>query len=470
MSYPKIKDGSYIYILLYLALTAIIARYSVAVTTVIILIVLIVVLYQITIKVGKENLLIITMPVQRIFIEIGFALKPFYLVIALIIFIYLVKSALSLRVEKSIFAIRKPDSFFLLCLLFVLSLLFATVINGAHVVSFRHIIVLIIVITGAFFVYRSINSFSDISKLFDVYLVTGLIMGVIGLLLYGLFFINPGLCSPGSLFEGVTFDYERAWSWPLLQSVEISSNAYAMTLLPFMFIAIYKFKIEWKLSRKIYIAFIFALLFVNLLLSFSRAGVMAFFAAYFTLILIRLKSIKSWVMLFAIIFVFIIGWPVIMELYKIYSIMKGSSPGSEVVMLSNRDELLLRSWEIYLQHPLFGVGQGLIVEPEYLGKQSHNTYIELLAENGIFVFTIFILICAIVIKRIIAVYKLIIDDSSLNLYFTPLVLGFIALTIAIIPTSAITSLVLWVHFAVILAFHKVVVKEGVLKMRSHLLV
>lgn len=403
-------------------------------------------------RIGVEFFLVFTAPIHRIYLNIGFALKPFYL----IVFLFFLSQAVS---QSNPSFTVKVNRLFLAVLCFFASMLIATAANGAQVTSLRHLIVMSFVVLGSWILYSRIDSIEDVRKVAAVYLHSGMLTALLGLGLYGLFFVRPGLCGEGSLFEGVTYDPERPWSWPMLQSVDVGSNGYAMSLIPFLFVAVGSIIYSKEGSRKIYSFVVFSLLLANLFFTFSRGGMVAFFAALMLMFfLIEIPRRIKWVVSASVIAAICVSAPAIVELYKVYSFMKGAYSGEGSDLMSSRGELFFASLEVFLKNPLFGVGQGTIGDPQLVGKQSHNTYIELLAENGIFVFAIFMaLVCTILFRsrKMLKSLKSL-EDYNLILSF---VIGLIALLIAAIPTSAITMTLFWMQLAVTIACIRVIQRQ-----------
>lgn len=404
-------------------------------------------------KFGFESLLIFTAPIHRIFFDLGVAVKSYYIIVLLAVLLALV------RKQSSAFPLKK-DVTFKLIIAFVVSIFIATLLNGANVVSFRHIGVLAFVLTGAYLIYRKITTIDDMRRMTKIYLSVGLFLGITGLAFYGVYYISPELCVEGSLFDGVTVDLERYWAWPMLQSVDVGSNGYAMTLIPFLFVSLGLVLSAKELKTRLYAVVVFLLLFINLFLTFSRGGMVAFFlvAAVIILLSSRSRVVKLLYVMF-LLFSFPLVYQYAGDLYVTYSTMKGAYSGAGSDLMSSRGELFFSSLDVFFANPVFGIGQGIIIDPRYVGKQSHNTYIELLAENGVGTFLLFIMVLVSLSRKMLYIHK----QAHINkqYYFCmPFLFGMIGLMVAAIPTSAITMTLLWIHIAVILAFYNVIKSES----------
>lgn len=399
-------------------------------------------------KYGLIGLLILTAPIQRLFIQVGFALKPLYVVIAIMIFMNIWK-------KRGVSLTITTNRYFQLVFFFLLSVLVSAIANGAPITSLRHIVVFVFVFSGCYLLYGKIKSREDIHRLVNIYLFTGLILGLSGLMFYAIYFVSPERVVLGSVLEGVAYDVERSWVLPQLQSVDVGSNGYAMSLLPFLFVALGSALAPGARGKKLYAALIFALLFANLILTFSRGGVISFLVAATGMIFfVRGHNLAKWCGIVASLVLLLAFSRELLEIYEAYSFLKGAYSGDVGNLLSSRDRLFWASLNVFLDHPLFGVGQGLIGEDQFVGKQSHNTYIELLAENGIITFSIFIILMGFLFQKIIYLYRRI---DSLDMYYAFLSFTFamVALLIAAIPTSAITISLFWIQITVIVAMSRI---------------
>ena len=236
-------------------------------------------------KYGLAGLLILTAPINRLFIDVGFALKPYYIFVIGLFLINIWQK------RDAVLTVTANRDFKIVYLL--LSICISAIANGAPVVSLRHIVVFVFVFSGCYLLYQGTRSFADLRRLIDTYLVTGLMLGLSGLAFYAIFLVRPELVVEGSLFEGVTYDPKHPWTLPALQAVDIGSNGYAMTLLPFLLVSIVSMFGPGTRTRKLYAAMITTLLFINLFLTFSRGGMTSFLVATFALLFFA--RVNKWV-------------------------------------------------------------------------------------------------------------------------------------------------------------------------------
>ena len=407
------------------------------------------ILISVSKKYGLVSLLILSAPIHRLAIDVGFSLKLFYIVTFVLFFVSLLES------RKKLYTIKVNDYFFLIFLFFI-SVVLSALMNGASIVSIRRIGVFSLVFFGCYFLYVKTNTVEDLERLQNVYLLTGLLLGISGLFFYVFYFFYPELYVEGGFFDAVTHDKLRLHTWPLLQSFDVGSNGYAMTLVPFIFVAIGSLlSPASRFNKKFYAALVMLLLMVNLGLTFSRGTLIAVLLTILVLVFYikRHRMIKFTAVISM--FLLLIFSSQLFQLYKGYSYLKGSYSGENTALLSERDQLLTSSLNTYAENPVFGVGQGNIVEPRYVGKQTHNTYVELLAENGIFSFFIFMLIMIFLFRKIQFLNK---NSHHPRIYyiFISFTFGLLGILIAAIPTSAITMPLFWIQLTLVFSMARIV--------------
>ena len=407
------------------------------------------ILISVSKKYGIVSLLILSAPIHRLSIDIGFSFKLFYMVTFLLFYVRLFER------RKKPYTI-KFDNFIFLIFLFISSVVLSALMNGLSIVSVRHIGVFLLVFLGCYLLYEKTNTVEDLERLQSIYLLTGFLLGISGLFFYVFYFFYPKLYVEGGFFDAVTYDRLRPHTWPLLQSFDVGSNGYAMTLVPFIFVAIgCLLSPTSRFKKKSYAALVMLLLMVNLGLTFSRGTLLATLLTMFVLVFYikRHRMIKYTAVIS--LFLLLIFSSQVFQWYKGYSYLKGSYSGENSALLSERDQLLISSLNVYVENPLFGVGQGNIVEPRYVGKQTHNTYVELLAENGIFSFSIFILIIILLFIKIQFLSKNS-HHSGIYYIFISFTFGLVGVLTAAIPTSAITMPLFWIQLTLVFSMARVV--------------
>lgn len=397
-------------------------------------------LWQVGMRYGVLGLLIVSSPIHRLSVDIGFSLKLLYLVI-------LAAIAMNMwRATGDPFVVR-TNRFFRMCLWLFGAMLLSTLVNGATATSLRHLIVLAFVFAGCYLVQSELRTQRNIAQLVDIYLLTGLVLGISGLAFYGLYLFAPGLSSPGGLFDAVTYDPDRTWTVPVLQSVDVGSNAYALSVLPFLFIALG----EWarpRNPRRAYPVAVASLLFANLLLTFSRGGVIAFVVTVLPWVFLQRRRPFLKVAVALAMFAAVPFAPRALDMYREYSYLKGSFSGEDEALLSGRLALVASSLDVARKNPVFGVGEGNITEAQNLGKQAHNTYLELLAENGILAFAIAAILFGVLVRQAFRARRAFADDWVWSVFMS-FGFGLVSLLVALIPTSALTMPLLWIQGTVV---------------------
>lgn len=228
----------------------------------------------------------------------------------------------------------------------------------------------------------------------------------------------------------------------MLEVFEMSPALYGLALIPPFFFVLQRIKMQNDFTRKSIYFIFFLIISINIFLTFSRGTVLAIILSiiFFQFLKFRFRLLPKFFLGTILIFVLFSNY--FDEGYKYYSILKGSNPDSEVVIYSNRDYLASQSIKLFLNNPIIGVGQGHI--SDFLGKHAHNTYLEMLAENGIFSFLIFLMIILLVFFKGFYVLRNINLTKSEKDIFEPIYLSFITLCVALIPSSAISSSIFWI--------------------------
>ena len=393
-------------------------------------------------RLGAVGLLVLTSPIHRPSLDVGFSLKAFYVVIAGLI-------ALNLwRARGDPFRLRL-NTFAHLALLFLGAVVVSLLINGATNASVSHVVVFALVFAGCYLVLARLRGPDDVQRVVDAYLLTGLFLGLTGLIFYSLWFIAPALYVPGSLFDAVTYNPDQPWTLPLLQGVDIGSNGYALNLLPFTFVAL-GVSMNSEARRRRWLGLVTsALLFLNLVLTGSRGGFLAFLGAALVWAFTLPRRTVLKVTLAAILLALTPLAPRAVDLYRQYSYLKGVYSGEDAALLSNRDQLAEATLKVFTQSPVFGVGEGNLSEGRYVGKQAHNSYLELLAENGIVGFTLYATIIAWLAWYLLR-HRPAFRARDAYAICHMFGCGYLALLLAIVPTSALTIPLIWMQPTVLI--------------------
>jgi O-antigen ligase len=148
-------------------------------------------------------------------------------------------------------------------------------------------------------------------------------------------------------------------------------------------------------TRILYLVII-ALIFIGMILTFSRNGLyLVIIACFCYFVFFKRPTFKSTGLLLLLIIVGLAAFNFGMK-YAGEALIERFSDYDP----TNRDTLIVYGWQIFLENPLFGVGTGNfateVAKPEYFGRYSgaHNEFIRASAEHGIlglFSWTFFVL-------------------------------------------------------------------------------
>ncbi len=403
-----------------------------------------------SIKYGFFSLLILLLPFQRFGPDIGIHLKPYLLFAPIFVFcsyiFFLQRSGESKQLRHS----AGSKSVFVLWFLFLLLMAVGLFATGVEEKSIRHNAYLwlnaLIVLTFFFNISKS----SDFKRTVNACLLLGWILGLSGLAFFAAYSLGMDSLATGRFEGGVIY---RAVNVTVgrLRSVDWDPNAYAFDLLPLTFLAMARLFVRLREREKVWKeGILIAILVANNLITFSRSGLIGllvgttviFFFSFRKMEATRVrKAIAAIIVLFGsitVIFLALLGVETLDKIVHGYS-FRLPFEESRVVYWKG-------AWRIFLENPFFGVGQGCILE--HLEKQVHNTWLELLAENGIFVsLLMFALLGTTLSKTVRRLY-----DSRLggSIYFN--LAGLLAGMVSMIVMMASISFLTVVYFWFFLAF------------------
>jgi O-antigen ligase len=169
-----------------------------------------------------------------------------------------------------------------------------------------------------------------------------------------------------------------------------------------------------NLIKVICYAFIPASLFA-MILTGSRTALLAIIPGVIYIIasLHRLKLVYRYIGFILFITLIIFGISIIPQatLARLETIGSSISSGD----LGGRGAIWSRSFQIFFDHPLVGIGSGSTVAPDQVGSFSHNTFLSILVELGIIGEVIFLILLGSAVLQIIKQPK-----TSMILWFTVL--------------------------------------------------
>lgn len=429
-------------------------------------------------KYSVVGLLIITSPINRFYLNFGFALKPFLIVSIVAIFFEVANAAvLKKKISFNVLRIVRTNITFYLMFLFLVMFFLSDVVNTPSIDSTRIIILYILIFAGSLFFYDRIRKRADLEKAINAIFWTGFILGVSGLFFYAIYLYFPALMGTGnfffvhhggSLFGGVDTNEESSWVGTInLIAMDISGASYGNSLIPFIMVSI---AVAWKSSGKIkkllaFIVFIFLL--INLYLTFSRVVLIATFFAFLSIgYFINQKSArKKYCYALFVVLLLLVLYPILLNYFYVYSEMKGFTDirsRSLDVQTANRSSFTFAALNTFLENPLFGIGHNNFfadVSVREFGdtRQAHNTYVDLLAEHGLFVTGLYFAVFYSVIRKGMITLKNLNRNDPLYISLVFLLSGFIGMVIANAGNTIYTSFVIYLLMALILSFNKVLI-------------
>ena len=420
-------------------------------------------------KYGIYNLIIFTLPIHRYGSDVGFTLKPYLIISIPLILSYLIELPFSKR-DKKKGSIDKPILFGIIVFLFFI--LLSTIINGYHIKSIRHFL---LVVWGLIIVYIFLKKTNDLKKFqraMDAFIFAGFLFAISGIYMYLSFLVNPGatpLFDPSLNGIYITTYYK----FGRLCGFEKDPNAYALTLLPFLALSVstflwYRYK---KMKKKtLWAGVVSILLFINLLLTFSRGGYITFIIMLISLWILTSYKKNFIGKLFKSFLAILLLSILILTSFYCLDIFKGETVSelNEVLftrrMNVERSRLILwrADLEIFRSNILWGVGQGVVREEMYkvMGrkKQVHNTYLELLSENGIFAGICFLAVIFLIVRKaLLFIHDLKREKFYYN--FVGIFSGFLGILIAMIFLSYLTQIIFWFQMGLMLICFNLIEKS-----------
>jgi len=238
-------------------------------------------------------------------------------------------------------------------------------------------------------------------------------------------------------------------------------NYFAISLLPFLGITFYNVTVEKKKILKIFSLIISIALFLALVITFSRAGLIGFFVMILIMTLKAKRKMKaSFLLLLALIILINVLPGKVWERFEKTNI-EGPSSDGDIASTKRRLMLAKAAVKMFVDHPLFGVGVGNYYfeckkyEPIWAGR-AHSMYLETLAELGIVGFFLFLCMLFYTFRSL---QRIINSKSNLNAYASGLYVGLTGFLIAALFFHAQHEKVLWFVVFMSLALENISVSE-----------
>lgn len=228
----------------------------------------------------------------------------------------------------------------------------------------------------------------------------------------------------------------------------IDPNYYFLHLILPLCYSMQKLKTSKAIYKK---AFYFLLLLIFIFAALGTSSKSALIITLFLFFITFFKFNRNIFIYFFLIFLFILVYPLLSQILP-YSFIRFENLIENLILFNldsvttNRTLVWLESFFIFLENPLFGVGLGQIVASNslssfhtYLGLETtHNSFIHLLAEGGIFGFLLLFIPLIRILKKS---YKF----KSDILFFT-----IISVVLMLLSIDALYYKVVMVYFALVL--------------------
>jgi len=244
-----------------------------------------------------------------------------------------------------------------------------------------------------------LSTFGYIGKL---YFLLAMVFYCAGLLSYGVW-------QEHELYYGLMIERQM----PRLVAFGLDPNISAMTLVPFIF--------YFMLSKKSY-----TWMSLGLILLFATMSRGAIFSLAFGLVGVAVfKPTKGTITsVLAVIIAAVVGFALLMTL-EIFPLAYLEQRVTDIASGSGRIEIWMNALEMFSMRPLFGWGGGAFrdINDLFFGdsRYAHNTYIEVLVENGLIGFCVFLCCVALMLKHAVNMSA----DSRL-LFVLPSVFAFLS--------------------------------------------
>lgn len=225
-----------------------------------------------------------------------------------------------------------------------------------------------------------------------------MVLVTVGLSLFGLYQAASG--NYGQEFLGFArVDTDNRLGGPINEP-----NMWGQVLVAIIPFAMFGFLRE-SARMKFFYASALAILFIELLNTYSRGGYLAFFVVFFLIIIFFTKS--NPLIISGVAVVMLLTLPLLPARYvdRFQTLYSLSDENSNIIYQESsfrgRTSELLTGWTMFIEHPLLGVGAanypinyqkytqivGLEVRSE--AREAHSLYVEILAETGIIGFLAF---------------------------------------------------------------------------------
>jgi len=241
-------------------------------------------------------------------------------------------------------------------------------------------------------------------------------------------------------------------------------NYLIILLFPALIFGIYLALMQKRFSQKLVYAVPIAPIFLSMILTFSRGGMIAVGLSFVMVASLQLRKIRSLLPLLLIIAMLVPFIPSelgerVSSLEELPLVLEGSY---EDTSLYYRFGLFLSGLNMFFHNPLAGVGianfRYHVTDYNMLGfstkaQVAHNTYVSILAEMGIFAFLVFAAIILVTLNQLMAIRKFVNGQGhEARHIFRALLVSFFGLLLLAFFLDAQFEKQIWLVIALVAAF------------------
>jgi len=257
------------------------------------------------------------------------------------------------------------------------------------------------------------------------------------------------------------FNYSSFQEAARMRGESYGPNYFAIGLLPFLGIAFYNIFVEKKKLLKTFSLIIAITIVTALIVTISRGGLIGLAGMFVIAAVAAKKKLKTFLFLAICATILINVMPA--QVWERFERTKLEGPiGEETVASTQRRFLLAKAgWQMFLAHPIFGVGVGNYYwecrnYQAISAGRAHNMYLEIMAELGI-IGTFFFL--GILFSTFKSLKKIINDRSPTSGYARGFYIGLAGFLIAAIFLHAQHEKVLWFVIFMAVALEQIAFKK-----------
>jgi O-antigen ligase len=395
------------------------------------------------------NLLLVLGLIERYYVDVGFALTP-YMMLAPVLVVGL-GGFRDLRMRFTNL-LRELSPILPALVGLGASMVCSALATDFYIVSIRQIVLLALIL-GIVIVYQLyLRSAADLWKTQEFILRYSLILGVFGLAVAALYY--GGMKGLASLREGDGLLLQS----PLMARLRLfctDPNPYGLYLLPLFFYCLVWLFICGVSGRSKRLPMVAVLVLTgNIVLTFSRGTLVSLAGGLMILLVFLGYKRGRLVFYFLVVVLLVVGFLIFTTSGKMASTLAEgyTSRASLFDPQHGRFSMWMEGLELSKRHILWGTGQGTIRDYSALHLQSHNTWVELLVENGLFSFLFMaILLVQVVFKGALKTRRLLARGDVRGYLLAGGVSGLVAMIMNMTSVSDISAVCFWLQVGYCLA-------------------